>query len=84
MVSRIVLLDAGPLGLVSNPKPSRQNLACSAWRQGLLESGVRVMVPEIADDEVRRELLRANKLPGLALLDTLTESLDYLPLTTCP
>ena len=82
MVSRIVLLDAGPLGLVSNPKPSRQNLACSAWLQSLLESGVRVIVPEIADYEVRRELLRANKQPGLAMLDTLTESLDYLPLTT--
>ncbi|MEK6262814.1 MAG: nuclease [Planctomycetota bacterium] len=39
-------------------------------------------MPEIADYEVRRELLRANKVNGLALLDTLTESLDYLPLTT--
>ena len=48
----------------------------------MIESGVRVIVPEIADYEVRRELLRANKVNGLALLDTLTESLDYLPLTT--
>ena len=82
MVSRIVLLDAGPLGLVSNPKPSQQNLACAAWLQRLLESGVRVIVPEIADYEVRRELLRANKQPGLMLLDTLAEALDYLPLST--
>ena len=82
MVSRVVVLDTGPLGLVSNPKPSPQNLACAAWLQRLLESGVRVILPEIADYEVRRELLRANKQPGLMLLDTLAETLDYLPLTT--
>ena len=82
MVARAVLLDAGPLGLTTNPKPSPSNLACSAWLQSLIEAGVRVIVPEIADNEVRRELLRANKINGLALLDTLTESLDYLPLTT--
>ena len=82
MVSRTVLLNAGPLDLVSNPKPSLLNLACSAWLQRLLESGVQVIVPEIADYEVRRELLRANKQPGLTLLDTLAETLDYLPLTT--
>ena len=53
-------------------------MACSAWLQSLIEAGVRVIVPEIADYEVRRELLRANKVHGLALLDTLAESLDYL------
>ena len=67
---------------IKNRKPSPLNLACSAWLQSLIEAGVRVIVPEIADYEVRRELLRANKVKGLALLDTLTDSLDYLPLTT--
>lgn len=67
---------------INNRKPSPLNLACSAWLQSLIEAGVRVIVPEIADYEVRRELLRANKINGLAMLDTLTESLDYLPLTT--
>lgn len=65
MVTRVVLLDAGPLGLATNPKPSPSNLACSAWLQSLIEAGVRVIVPEIADFEVRRELLRANKINGL-------------------
>ena len=81
-MSRVVLLDSGPLGLATNPKPSPSNLACSAWLQSLIEAGVRVVVPEIADYEVRRELLRASKFNGLALLDTLAESLEYLPLTT--
>jgi predicted nucleic acid-binding protein len=39
-------------------------------------------VPEIADYEVRRELLRANRVRGLARLDALTRLLEYLPLTT--
>jgi hypothetical protein len=38
-------------------------------------------MPEIADYEVRRELLRANKARGLARLDALAGLLEYLPLT---
>ena len=40
------------------------------------------MIPEIADYEVRRELLRANKVKGLSRLDDLARFLEYLPLTT--
>lgn len=48
----------------------------------LLAAGSRVIVPEIADYEVRRELLRANKTAGLARLDELGRRLEYLPITT--
>ena len=41
-----------------------------------------MLVPEIADYEVRRELLRANKSRGVAKLDALASSVGYLPLTT--
>lgn len=41
-----------------------------------------MIVPEIADYEVRRELLRANKSKGLRELDALIDLLEYLPLTT--
>jgi predicted nucleic acid-binding protein len=41
-----------------------------------------VIVPEIADYEVRRELLRANRRRGLSNLDQLVVQLEYLPLTT--
>jgi predicted nucleic acid-binding protein len=40
------------------------------------------LLPEIADYEVRRELLRAQKARGLAKLNLLVEQLEYLPLTT--
>jgi predicted nucleic acid-binding protein len=39
-------------------------------------------MPEIADYEVRRELLRASQARGLARLDALAGLLEYLPLTT--
>ena len=81
-MSRTVLLDAGPLGLVTNPNLSPVGVLCSGWLQELLTSGVRVIVPEIADYEIRRELLRAHKTAGLAKLDALTQALEYRPITT--
>jgi hypothetical protein len=41
-----------------------------------------VIVPEIADYELRRELLRTNGVIGLTNLDTYCKQLEYLPLTT--
>ena len=81
-MKRIVLLDAGPLGLVTSPKLSPQSMACNQWLQSLLLDGVHILVPEIADYEVRRELLRARKMKGVQRLDDLIEIVGYLPLTT--
>ena len=78
----IIVLDTGPLGLVTNPKLSEPAVKCSNWLQGQLGAGVRVAIPEIADYELRRELIRANKKKGLIKLDALTEVLEYLPITT--
>lgn len=82
MVTTVIVLDAGPLGLATNPRMSPQATACLRWVQQALNSGQRVIVPEIADYEVRRELLRAEKHAGLTRLDLLTQQLDYLPITT--
>ncbi|MGI8641251.1 MAG: PIN domain-containing protein [Pyrinomonadaceae bacterium] len=81
-MNEIVLLDASPLGMISNPSATPANLECYNWMESLIMSGCRVIVPEIADYEVRRELLRAGKTRGLARLDLLKNTLDYLPLTT--
>jgi predicted nucleic acid-binding protein len=82
LVKRAILLDAGPIGLVTNPKLSPESTACTRWLQKLVTSGFRVIIPEIADYEVRRELLRANKLQGIARLDDLANLVEYLPITT--
>jgi len=81
-VSRVVFLDAGPIGLVTNPKLSPESTLCTRWLQAIIISDTRVIIPEIADYEVRRELLRANKVKGIARLDELANSLEYLPITT--
>lgn len=44
--------------------------------------GRRVIVPEITDYEVRRELLRIGSTKGIAKLDSLALTIEYLPLTT--
>ena len=76
------MLDTGPLGLATSPSESLQTTGCADWLRGLLADGVRVLLPEVADYEVRRELLRAGKIAGLARLDTFGRTLEYLPLTT--
>ena len=82
MVNQVVLLDAGPLGLVTNPRMSPASLACTQWLQKTLSAGARVLIPEIADYEVRRELLRAGLIKSIAQLDALATLIDYLPLST--
>ena len=81
-MSRVVFLDAGPIGLVTNPKLSPESTLCTRWLQTLITSNIRVIIPEIADYEVRRELLRANKVKGIARLDELANLVEYLPITT--
>jgi len=78
----IVHLDAGPLGMITNPKSSPENEACKNWLASLAYNGVEVVIPEIADYEVRRELLRAGKDRGLGRLDALKSMLGYAPITT--
>ena len=79
---KIILLDAGPLGIATNPGASRETFLCIHWIRTLVAQSVQVMVPEIADYEVRRELLRAGKRRGLGQLDQFKIDLAYLPLTT--
>ncbi|MEA5619217.1 PIN domain-containing protein [Cronbergia sp. UHCC 0137] len=81
-MNRVIILDTGPLGLVTNPKISPESIECATWLQNHINSGSRVIIPEIADYEVRRELLRANKIKGIARLDDLAKFLEYLPITT--
>lgn len=81
-MNRAVVLDTGPIGLITNPRLSPQGVACNQWLQSHVKAGNRIIVPEIADYEVRRELLRANKKKGLARLNSLSQLLEYLPITT--
>ena len=81
-MTRIVLLDSGPLGLVTGPYSTPAVAACQQWLDDLLQAHVQVRVPEISDYEVRRELLRARKTRGVQRLDQLKLRIGYVPLTT--
>jgi predicted nucleic acid-binding protein len=78
----LLVLDSGPLGLLSNPTTRGPAREAQDWARARLDRGDHFVVPEIADYEVRRELARARKEHGLARLDELCEGLGYLPLST--
>ena len=56
--------------------------ACEQWLASLLSAGRRIIVPEITDYELRRELLRIGRRAAIRRLDALAQATEYLPLTT--
>lgn len=78
----LFVLDSGPLWDLSNPKAAGEALEIQDWSTTRLTIGDQFVVPEIADYEVRRELLRANKQRGIARLNELCNIFWYLALAT--
>lgn len=74
-----VMLDSGPLGKIAHPRP---NPDISAWMMRLLKADVAIMIPEIADYEVRRNLLLSGLTKSVSRLDQLRQVLIYQPITT--
>ena len=68
--------------MLSNPRETEEVLEIRDWSEIRLMSGDQLIIPEIADYEIRRELLRANKKRGLARLDELRRTFLYLKLIT--
>lgn len=80
-MTRIVVLDTGPLGFVTHPRAD-ENREAVAWLKELNAGGVLVRVPEICDYELRRELLRRGATTGVRRLDELGRVAGYVPITT--
>jgi predicted nucleic acid-binding protein len=80
-MNKFILLDAGPLGMISHPRADR-NRDILEWVVLMLQRGHRIAVPEIADYEIRRELIRSEKTLGLRRLDSLRNDLGFLPITS--
>lgn len=49
------------MGLITNPKATPLALQCQEWFYTLFERGYEVILPEIIDYEIRRELLRGKR-----------------------
>ena len=86
-----IVLDTGPLGDLVNPFDNPETRAIRSWMRAHLARGVRFLLPEIADYEVRRsDILNELNSPfgpcpgsaALYLLDQLKAVITYEPLTT--
>ena len=78
-MGRVILLDAGPLGLLAHLRKNRDIIP---WLQNLLLSNIEAKIPEIADYEVRRELLRLELRKGIIRLNELKNELAFVPITS--
>jgi predicted nucleic acid-binding protein len=81
-MARIILLDSSPLGLLCRPRGHPRGDACRLWLDSIGLAGIAVVVPEVADYEIRRELVRLSAHAGLVRLDNLSTTWRYDPLTT--
>jgi toxin FitB len=77
-MTRVVLLLSGPLGQVAHPK---RDVRIVAWLQALRTESTELRVPEIADYELRRELLRLGKTKSINRLNQLVRYI-LIPIDT--
>ena len=73
------MLDTGLLGKIAHPRPNRE---VADWLKKLLEDDALVVIPEIADYELRRNLVFEGLNKSIERLDQLKMVLIYLPINT--
>ncbi|WP_414542177.1 type II toxin-antitoxin system VapC family toxin [Nostoc sp. CCY0012] len=76
-MGNVILLDTHPLSKVTHPKIEPK---VSKWLQSLQNTETAIRVPEIADYELRRELLRQGKQKSIDRLNKLSQTC-LIPLT---
>lgn len=74
-----VMLDASPLGKLCSPNPRPE---IKKWQASVLAAGWELIIPEIADFEVRRNLILESRALSIGLLNDLKAILVYQPITT--
>jgi predicted nucleic acid-binding protein len=79
---KVIFLDSAPLSTLANPAQTAEVRAMAQWLAECDLAGHHVVIPEIVDYEVRRELLRSRKTSSITELDNLKNDLMYLPLNT--
>lgn len=68
-MSKVIVLDSTPVGLITNPKANPLAVQCQEWFYSLFERSYEVILPEIIDYEIRK-------------LNQLKAEIIYLPMTT--
>lgn len=77
-----VVLDSTPLSLLCHPRNPPPAAGCRNWLAALRAAGRRIIIPELADYEVRREFIRRRSQRALTILDQWNATLEYLTITT--
>ncbi|CAN5659589.1 hypothetical protein BH10CYA1_BH10CYA1_56230 [soil metagenome] len=80
-MNSIIVLDTGVLGASVHQNTVVRNPILT-WVANHLANGNSFRIPEIADYELRRELIRNNFAQSIADLDKLKAALGYIPLNT--
>jgi predicted nucleic acid-binding protein len=78
-MTNVVVLDSEIVGQIVHP---RRYPEVEEWIERILISGTNVILPEIADYELRRELLHRDFIRSIERLNQLKNVLTYLPLNT--
>ncbi len=78
----VVVLDAGPLGVLTNPNHTPARQAAGQWLAGLLVAGRRVVLPDASDYELRRELLFRRSTQALGRLAWLRTQVEPLTISS--
>ncbi|HEY5564526.1 MAG: nucleic acid-binding protein [Acidobacteria bacterium RIFCSPLOWO2_02_FULL_65_29] len=81
-MSRLIVLDTGVLGMIVHPSATGEPRECKKWLETILLQGMPVYIPEVADYELRRELVRIKSAKSIARLDELKTTLGYVAITT--
>ncbi len=75
-----LMLDTGVLGAICHP---RKHADVKLWFRGLVRiGGHELFLPEVADFELRRELLRMGAMASLRTLNRLPIEVQYTPIDT--
>lgn len=82
-MSRVIILDTGPLGVATKRRGVPDAEACRQWIASGIRNGARFHVPALAYYEVCRELERIRNFAGIARLDAFCNAVPgrYLPVT---
>lgn len=68
--------------MLVHPAETGEPRECKAWLKQVVLGGAAVYVPEIADYELRRELLRMKSAESIRRLDELKTQLRYRAINT--
>jgi predicted nucleic acid-binding protein len=77
-----VLIDAGPLGVLTNPNHTPARQAAGQWLASLLAAGRRVILPDTSDYELGRELLLRRSVKALGRLAWLRTQVEPLAISS--